>query len=64
MFSRSTSKRVTRTRTASPPPRRSAAPCSSIIGARDIMAPPRNAEALTQALREPKVVSLVEAGTR
>ncbi len=37
-------------------------PVLVVIGARDIMAPPRNAEALTQALREPKLVSLSRSG--
>jgi pimeloyl-ACP methyl ester carboxylesterase len=37
-------------------------PVLVVIGARDIMAPPRSAEALTAALREPKVVSLARSG--
>jgi Dipeptidyl aminopeptidases/acylaminoacyl-peptidases len=37
-------------------------PVLVITGARDIMAPPRNAEALTAALREPKLVSLSRSG--
>jgi pimeloyl-ACP methyl ester carboxylesterase len=37
-------------------------PVLVIVGARDIMAPPRNAEALVAALREPKLVSLPRSG--
>ena len=37
-------------------------PVLVITGGRDIMAPPRNAQALIAALKEPKVVSLSGSG--
>jgi len=37
-------------------------PVLAITGARDIMAPPRNAQALIAALREPRVVALPNSG--
>ena len=37
-------------------------PTLVIVGARDIMAPPRNAKALIAALRDPQVVTLPDAG--
>jgi pimeloyl-ACP methyl ester carboxylesterase len=37
-------------------------PTLAIMGARDIMAPPRNAKVLTAALRDPQVVTLPGAG--
>ena len=37
-------------------------PVLTIMGARDIMAPPRNAQALIAALKEPRAVSLSRCG--
>jgi pimeloyl-ACP methyl ester carboxylesterase len=41
---------------------RVACPTLAILGARDIMAPPKNAQALVAGLRDPRVVTLPECG--